>query len=149
MIRSKRTAISLAGLASAALVAAAAAAAAPVRAEGRAPDPDYASSIKIDGKHHHGGSEQEEAARYADLAKIDAAQAIAAAQGRVPGKVLSAMLDNENGNLVYSVLVQPSQDGGAMQDVKIDAGNGAVLKTTMSNGREKHDHEHEEDDEQD
>jgi uncharacterized membrane protein YkoI len=145
MSQSKRSALGLAGLATVALVAAALTQA---RAEERAPD--YTSSVKVDTKHHRG--EREEAWRYADLAKIDAAQAITAAQTRVPGKVLSAALDNENGNLVYSVVIQPSQAIGAqtagtqtaraLQDVKVDAGNGAVLKVDAGNeGKDRDDEE--------
>jgi uncharacterized membrane protein YkoI len=70
-----------------------------------------------------------------ELTKIDAARAMAAAQTRVPGKVLSAALDNENGNLVYSVVITPAS-GGSAQDVKVDAGNGSVLHVDTTNGRE-------------
>jgi uncharacterized membrane protein YkoI len=68
-----------------------------------------------------------------ELAKIDAGKAMAAAQTRVPGKVLSAALDNENGNLVYSVVITPTA-GGPAQDVKVDAGNGAVLHIDADDG---------------
>jgi uncharacterized membrane protein YkoI len=59
---------------------------------------------------------------------------MAEAQKRVPGKVLSAALENENGNLVYSVVIAPPS--GPVQDVKVDAGNAAVLYTNTGNGRE-------------
>ena len=67
-----------------------------------------------------------------ELAKIDAGKAMAAAQARVPGKVLSAALD-ENRNLVYSVVITPTA-GGPAQDVKVDAGNGAVLHIDADDG---------------
>jgi uncharacterized membrane protein YkoI len=95
----------------------------------------YQSSITVGGP---GDGEHAEAARYMELAKIDAGRAMAAAQARVPGKVLSAALDNENGNLVYSVVITPTA-GGPAQDVKVDAGNGAVLHIDAGNGREHHD----------
>jgi uncharacterized membrane protein YkoI len=140
MTQSKRSVLGLAGLATVAL---AAATSPQARAEERAAD--YTSSVTVDTKHHRG--EREGACHYADLAKIDAAQAISAAQARVPGKVLSAALDNENGNLVYSVVVQPSQASSAqpahmLQDVKVDAGNGAVLKVDA--GKEAKDRDDEE-----
>jgi uncharacterized membrane protein YkoI len=95
-------------------------------------NPSYQSSIIVG---ESGDSEHAEAARYAELAKIDVGKAIAAAQARVPGKVLSAALDNENGNLVYSVVITPAS-GGPMQDIKVDAGNAAVLHTDTGNNRE-------------
>ena len=52
---------------------------------------------------HYGDDEHGEAARYTELAKIDVAKAMAAAQARVSGKVLSAALDNEDGKLVYNI----------------------------------------------
>ena len=94
--------------------------------------PSYQSSIAVD---QSGEGEHGEAARYADLAKIDVGRAMAAAQARVPGKVLSAALENENGNLVYSVVIAPAA-GGPVQDVKVDAGNAAVLHAEAGNGRE-------------
>jgi uncharacterized membrane protein YkoI len=60
---------------------------------------------------------------------------MSAAQVRVPGKVLKAALDNENGNLVYSVVISPAS-GGPVQDVKVDAGNAAVLHIDTGDGRE-------------
>jgi len=94
--------------------------------------PPYQSSITIG---ESGDSEHGETVRYVELAKIDVGKAMAAAQARVPGKVLSAALDNENGNLVYSVVITPTPQG-PVQDVKVDAGNGAVLHTETVNGRE-------------
>ena len=92
--------------------------------------PSYQSSITVD---QSSEGEHGEAARYAGLAKIDVGRAMAAAQAQVPGKVLSAALDNENGNLVYSVVIAPAS-GGPAQDVKVDAGNAAVLHTDTGNG---------------
>ena len=97
----------------------------------------YQSSITVD---QSGEGERGEAARYAGLAKIDVGRAIAAAQANIPGKVLSAALENENGNLVYSVVITP-ESGGPVQDVKVDAGNAAVLHTDVGNGRERDEEE--------
>jgi uncharacterized membrane protein YkoI len=93
-------------------------------------NPSYQSSITVGDS---GDGERAEAARYMELAKIDAGKAMAAAQARVPGEVLSAALDNENGNLVYSVVITPTA-GGPAQDVKVDAGNGAVLHSDAADG---------------
>ena len=93
--------------------------------------PAYQSSIKVD---QSSEGEHGEAARLAGLARIDVVTAMAETQKRVPGKVLSAALENENGNLVYSVVIAPPS--GPVQDVKVDAGNAAVLYTNTGNGRE-------------
>jgi uncharacterized membrane protein YkoI len=95
-------------------------------------NPSYQPSITVGDA---GDGEHGEAARYMELAKIDAGKAMAAAQARVPGRVLSTALDNENGNLVYSVVITPVS-GGPLQDVKVDAGNAAVLQIDTGNDRE-------------
>jgi uncharacterized membrane protein YkoI len=74
------------------------------------------------GKRH---GEAAEAAHLAPLAKIDLTHATAAALAQVPGKALRTALDDENGNLVYSVEVQTT--AGEVKDVKVDAGTGVVL----------------------
>jgi len=63
----------------------------------------------------------------ASLAKITGEEAKAAAAANMSvsiSDVQSASLENENGNLVYSVLVMKQ---GTVYDVKVDAGNGIVL----------------------
>ncbi len=69
-------------------------------------------------------SEAAEAASLQALAKITPEQAKAAALEAVPGTVVKVDLDNENGNVVYSVEVKAT-DG--VHELKIDAGNGTVL----------------------
>lgn len=90
--------------------------------DGKTQSPAYQSSIKVPNQQN---GERGEAARLAALARIDAARAISAAQAQVRGTVLRAALDNENGNLVYSVEIKTA--GNEIKDVKIDAGNGAVV----------------------
>jgi uncharacterized membrane protein YkoI len=63
---------------------------------------------------------------FTDLAKISFDSAIKSAIAAVPGKVLNADLENENGYLVYSVEVVKSDH--QIAEVWIDAGNGRVLK---------------------
>ena len=58
------------------------------------------------------------------LAKISADEAKAAALKTVPGTAAKVSLDNENGNVVYSVEVQTAK---GVTDVKVDAGNGQIL----------------------
>jgi uncharacterized membrane protein YkoI len=84
--------------------------------------PAYQSSIKVPNGNQ---AERDEAARLSTLAKIDAAQAATAASAQVPGMVLKSALDNENGNLVYSVEIKTAAN--EIKDVKVDAGSGAVL----------------------
>ena len=55
---------------------------------------------------------------------MDSAINIALAQ--VPGKVLRAELENENGYLVYGVEIVKTEH--QIMDVKVDAGNGKILK---------------------
>jgi len=62
----------------------------------------------------------QEQSQYQALAKISAAQASAAAQAKVPGAVSSVTLGDENGSLVYEVII-------GKVAVMVDAGNGQVL----------------------
>jgi len=92
-------------------------------------NPAYTSSVQVKdqdreerGERHE---ERGEAARLAALAKIDATQATSIALAQVPGTVLKVALDNENGNVVYSVEVKTVSN--EVKDVKVDAGTGQVL----------------------
>lgn len=85
-------------------------------------DPSYTGSILVNEKATDGMSEADEATALQGQAKITATDAEAAALAANPGtKVVKSELDNENGVLVYSVEL----DNG--MDVKVDAGNAAVL----------------------
>lgn len=87
-------------------------------------EPLYTGSILVDQQSVDGMNEVDEATALQAKATITAAEAEAAALAANPGaKVVKSELDNENGVLVYSVEL----DNGA--DVKVDAGNGAVLYT--------------------
>lgn len=66
--------------------------------------------------------EQEESTRLQSLAKITPEQAKQAAETAQGGRASSVKLENENGNLVYAVMV-------GQTEVKVDAGNGKVLYT--------------------
>ena len=86
---------------------------------------------------------------FVDLAKIPFNSAISTALTAVPGKVLKAELENENGFLVYGVEIAKADR--QIADVKIDAGNGKILKIGTDQkdreGKEGEDSDNEENDE--
>lgn len=87
--------------------------------------------------------------RFIDLAKIPFNSAINSALTAVPGKVLKAELENENGFLVYGIEIAKADR--QIADVKIDAGDGKILKIETdqkdNEGHEGEDSDNEEDDE--
>ncbi|HHW42414.1 peptidase [Desulfofundulus thermobenzoicus] len=91
--------------------------------------PAYTSSIQMpdtgnDNTEKGRDNEAAENASLQSLAKISAEQAKSSALKAVAGKVTGVSLDNENGNVVYSVEIQTAK---GLTDVKVDAGNGQVL----------------------
>jgi Peptidase propeptide and YPEB domain len=80
--------------------------------------------------------DQKESAKLQSLAKItpqQAQQAAEAAQGGKGwqgGQASSVKLENEDGNLVYAVVI-------GQREVKVDAGNGRVLYTELRNHEDK------------
>jgi uncharacterized membrane protein YkoI len=86
-------------------------------------DPSYTSSVTA--PEQNGQSEADQSAALQSLAKISPDQARDAALAAVPGTAGKVELDNENGNVVYSV--QITDASGKVIDVKVDAGNGSVL----------------------
>ncbi len=92
-------------------------------------NPSYTTSLRTANPQNAGeekgqDNEAAESSSLQSLAKITPAQARASALQAVPGKVIKVSLDNENGNVVYSVEVQTAK---GLVDVKVDAGNGKVL----------------------
>lgn len=84
----------------------------------------------LDGSIHsaeiEGQSEAEESSALAALATITDAEATEAAVGANPDATVDAVqLGNENGSVVYEVTMTDAS--GASLEVKVDAGNGAVL----------------------
>jgi uncharacterized membrane protein YkoI len=69
--------------------------------------------------------EGEQQATYSGLAKITLQQAITKASDAQSGTISKAELQNEDGFLVYNVVV--SQDK-KIHEVKVDAGDGAILR---------------------
>lgn len=66
--------------------------------------------------------DEQEGAKYQNLAKITPDQATKAAEATVKGKASSVELENEDGNLIYEVVIGKTE-------VAVDAGNGKVLYT--------------------
>ena len=97
-------------------------------------NPSYKGSIAVDEAKTEGQNEQKESQGLAGLAKISADQAKQTAEAQVGGTASSAELDNENGSLVYEVKI-------GSQEVKVDAGTGAVLKVEQSDNEKSGDTE--------
>ena len=70
--------------------------------------------------------EGEQQATYSSLAKITLQQAITKASDAQSGTISKAELQNEDGFLVYNVVVV-SQDK-KIHEVKVDAGDGSILR---------------------
>lgn len=101
--------------------------------------PSYTASIRVTEPQdavetRQGENEQSEAASLQKLAKITPDAAKAAALKAVPGQVTGVALDNENGNLVYSVNIKTAT---GTVDVKVDAGSGRVLAQDSGQDEEK------------
>ncbi len=73
-----------------------------------------------DGETNDDAKEKQESAKLQSLAKITPQQAQQAAEAAQGGKASSVKLENENGNVVYSVVIGKAE-------VTVDAGNGQVL----------------------
>lgn len=77
-----------------------------------------------------GATETDQAASLAPLAKITAADAVKAANAAVAGTASPAVLEDENGNVVFAVTIKTAT--GSV-DVKVDAGNGKILSQDSGN----------------
>ena len=75
-------------------------------------------------------NEQQEASKLKALAKITPQQAQQAAEASQGGKSSRVMLESEDGNLIYAVVI-------GKKEVKVDAGNGRVLYTEILNHEDK------------
>lgn len=74
--------------------------------------------------------DQQESTKLQSLAKITPQQAQQAAEAAQGGQASSVKLENEDGNLVYAVVM-------GQKEVKVDAGNGRVLYTEPRNHEDK------------
>ena len=87
---------------------------------------NYIASIMVDDEQYEGMTEAEEAVALQELAVITADDAVAVALAAYPGTAaIKVELDNENGAVVYSVELDTGQD------VKVDAGNGGILRVSQ------------------
>jgi uncharacterized membrane protein YkoI len=93
-------------------------------------NPTYRSSVTAPEQEF--GSETAEAQALRSKATVSAAEARSAALAAVPGTAGQVELDNENGNVVYSVEIEKSD--GSTIDVKVDAGNAKVLHQDADDG---------------
>lgn len=82
---------------------------------------------KDDAKESRG--EQQESAKLQSLAKITPQQAQQNAEAALGGKANRVKLENEDGNLVYSVEI-------GTKEAKVDAGNGRVLYVEAKNNED-------------
>jgi uncharacterized membrane protein YkoI len=107
---------------------------APARAQQDRQDgeqsPSYRSSITAPEQEFE--SEAAEAQALRSKATVSEAEARSAALAAVPGTPGQIELDNENGNVVYSVEITKAD--GAKIDVKVDAGNAKVLHQEADDG---------------
>ena len=81
-----------------------------------------ASEIKHANRIQHKG----DAAELSRMAKIPMESAIITALQKVPGSAMRAELENENGQLVYTIEVAATDH--QTMDVMVDADNGLILK---------------------
>lgn len=75
-------------------------------------------------------------AGFTEMAKISMDSAISTALKQVPGKVLRAELENQDGYLVYGIEIVKADHQTV--DVKVDAGNGMILKTDTDQADREH-----------
>jgi uncharacterized membrane protein YkoI len=83
--------------------------------------------------------EGEQQATYSGLAKITLQQATTIASNAQSGTISKAELQNEDGFLVYNVVVV-SQDK-KIHELKVDAGNGSILRIDVDSADREAEHE--------
>jgi uncharacterized membrane protein YkoI len=82
--------------------------------------------------------EGEEQATYPSLAKITLQQTTTIASNAQSGNISKAELQNEDGFLVYNVVV--SQDK-KIHEIKVDPGNGSILRIDVDSADRENEHE--------
>ena len=93
-------------------------------------EPSYTASITVTDTSEP-VNEADEDAKLAALATVTPDAAGKAALAAHPGEVTAVQLENESGNVVYSVIVDTTQGG---IDVKVDAGNAKILDSETEDG---------------
>lgn len=101
---------------------------------------DYISSITLPNTvdSEINANEQEEAKQLSNLATVTQEEAKQFALAEINGIVKDIQLENEDGNVVYGVEIE---NAGTSVDIKIDAGNGKVLRVESDNEEESGDFE--------
>jgi uncharacterized membrane protein YkoI len=95
-------------------------------------EPSYIGSILVDESQYDDLSEADEAVALQGMAIISSDKAKAVAEAANSGSTaFEVELDNENGVLVYSVELSNGLE------VKVDAGNGAILHTEQDDADEE------------
>ena len=92
----------------------------------RSPQVDFATNHSSLVAEANDDVEEQEQAKLQPLAKITAMQAQQAAETAEVGKATKVKLENEDGNLIYSVII-------GQKEVAVDAGNGKVLYAENDN----------------
>ena len=83
--------------------------------------------------------EGEQQAAYSTLAKITLQQAMTIASNAQSGNASKAELQNEDGFLVYNVVVvSPDKK---IHEIKVDAGNGSILRTDVDSAERETENE--------
>jgi uncharacterized membrane protein YkoI len=83
--------------------------------------------------------EGEQQATYSSLAKITLQQATTIASNAQSGNISKAELQNEDGFLVYNiVVVSPDKK---IHEIKVDAGNGSILRTDVDSAERETENE--------
>jgi hypothetical protein len=99
-------------------------------------EPKLSGSIQVPQGVEGTEDETAEAAALAKLAKVSEADARNAALAKFPGATIQkAGLGDENGSLVWEV--ELTEASGAAHEVKVDAGNGAILAVEAGGADEK------------
>jgi uncharacterized membrane protein YkoI len=99
------------------------------------PDTTEVKGTEVDDATEAADKEVDPAVEQAQLqaqAKITAEQSKAAALKQVSGTVQSVILEDEDNTAVYTVTVKDS--AGKLQDVKVNAQTGAIVKVESSDG---------------
>jgi flagellar motor protein MotB len=99
----------------------------PERVQGEMQHPTQATQTLGDGDGEVAAhqEEQQESTQLQSLTRINADQARQAAEAAQRGNASQVTLDNEDGNLVYKVIV-------GQTEVTVDAGNGRILQTEQA-----------------
>ena len=80
---------------------------------------------------------QAEAAAPAPKVSLEVARGTAL--GRIPGEVVEEELEQENGRLVYSFEIRPTEAGVKLKEVHIDANDGTIVAVEDEEENEKDD----------